>query len=138
MLPFFWKERLLLMVIDKNWQFCFSESMKYSQKTKPRQAMGWLLQSKPFLAHFHFQKRNKRSEYIFGFLMFLDIFLPDPSVSGVRSMGPGLCTSVQHLFENLTDVTLADDDSNLIPTDDVDMAILGNMVMQVAPCGGQH
>ena len=53
-------------------------------------------------------------------------FLPDPGVSGVRSMGPGLCTSVQHLFENLTDVTLADDDTNSIPTDNANRAIQGN------------
>ena len=46
--------------------------------------------------------------------------------------------SLQEVFADLTDVTLADEDSNLIPTDDVNMAILGNMAMQVAPCGGQH
>ena len=34
--------------------------------------------------------------------------------------------------------TLADDDSNSIPTDDVNKAILGNVAMQVAPSGGQH
>ena len=45
---------------------------------------------------------------------------------------------LQDHFADLTDVTLADEDSNLIPTDDVNMAILGNMAMQVAPCGGQH
>ena len=38
----------------------------------------------------------------------------------------------------LTDVTLADDDSNSIPTDDINKAILGNVAMQVAPSGGQH
>jgi len=30
-------------------------------------------------------------------------------------------------------VTLADEDTNSIPTDDVNRAILGNMAMQVAP-----
>ena len=42
------------------------------------------------------------------------------------------------LCADLTDVTLADDDSNSIPTDDVNKAILGNVAMQVAPSGGQH
>ena len=62
------------------------------------------------------------------------MFLLDPGVPGVRSMGPDLCPSVTHLI----DVTLADEDSNSIPTDDVNRAILGNMTMQVAPSGGQH
>ena len=45
--------------------------------------------------------------------------------------------SVTHrLFADLTDVTLADEDSNLIPTDDVNRAILGNVAMQVAPSDG--
>ena len=42
------------------------------------------------------------------------------------------------LFADLTDVTLADDDSNSIPTDDVNKAILGNVAIQVAPSGGQQ
>ena len=42
------------------------------------------------------------------------------------------------LFADLTDVTLADEDSNSIPTDDVNRAILGNVAMQVAPPGGQN
>ena len=46
--------------------------------------------------------------------------------------------SVTRLFADLTDVTLADEDSNLIPTDDVNTAILGNVAMQVAPSDGQH
>ena len=41
-------------------------------------------------------------------------------------------------FADLTDVTLADDDSNSILTDDVNKAILGNVAMQEAPSGGQH
>ena len=51
--------------------------------------------------------------------------------------GSGPMSVSRRLFADLTDVTLADEDSNLIPTDDVNMAILGNMAMQVAPCGGQ-
>ena len=41
-------------------------------------------------------------------------------------------------FADLTDVTLADEDSNSIPTDDVNRAILGNVAMQEAPPGGQN
>ena len=42
------------------------------------------------------------------------------------------------LFADFTDVTLADEDSKSIPTDDVDKAILGIVAMQVVPSGGQH
>ena len=45
--------------------------------------------------------------------------------------------SVQDYFEDLTDVTLADEDSNLIPTDDVNRAILGNVATQVMPHGAK-
>ena len=45
--------------------------------------------------------------------------------------------SVQDYIADLT-VTLADEDSNSIPTDDVNRAILGNVAMQVAPPGGQN
>ena len=38
----------------------------------------------------------------------------------------------------LNNVTLADEDSNSIPTDDVNRAFLGNVAMQVAPSDGQH
>ena len=67
-------------------------------------------------------------------------FLSDPGVPGVRSMGPDVTHSLTHYktSADLTDVTLADDDSNSIPTDDVNKAILGNVAMQVAPSGGQH
>ena len=45
-------------------------------------------------------------------------FLSDPGVSGVRSMGPDVSNSVSTRgFVDLTDVTLADEDSNSIPTD---------------------
>ena len=47
------------------------------------------------------------------------------------SVSPRLCA-------DLTDVTLADEDSNSTPADDVNRAILGNVAMQVAPSGGQH
>ena len=64
-------------------------------------------------------------------------FLSDPGVPGVRSMGPDV-RHWQDYFEDLTDVTLADEDSNSIPTDDVNRTILSNLAMQVAPSGGQH
>ena len=62
-------------------------------------------------------------------------FLSDPGVPGVRSMGYDVST---RLCADLTDVTLADEDSNSIPTDDVNRAFLGNMAMQEAPPGGQN
>ena len=60
----------------------------------------------------------------------VDIFLSDPGVPGVRSMGPDVSHSLTHrLCADLTDATLADDDSNSIPTDDVNKAILGNVAI---------
>ena len=50
---------------------------------------------------------------------------------------PYLPTYLQDYLQTI-DVTLADEDSNLIPTDDVHRAILGNVAMQVAPSGAQH
>ena len=47
-------------------------------------------------------------------------FLSDPGVPGVRSMGPDVTQSVHTRgFADLTDVTLADEDSNSTPADDV-------------------
>ena len=62
-------------------------------------------------------------------------FLSDPGVPGVRSMGPDICP---RLFADLIGVTLADEDSNSIPTDDVNRAFLGNVAMQVGPSDGKH
>ena len=54
-------------------------------------------------------------------------------------MGPDVSNSVSTRgFVDLTDVTLADEDSNSIPTDDANKAVLGNVAMQVAPSGGQQ
>ena len=53
-------------------------------------------------------------------------------------MGPDVSHSVQDYFAGLTDVTLADEDSNSTPADYVNRAILGNVAMQVAPPGGQY
>ena len=49
-------------------------------------------------------------------------------------MGIGLCLRG---FTDLTDVTLADEDTNSILTADANRAMPGNMAMQVAPPGGQ-
>ena len=40
-------------------------------------------------------------------------------------------------FADLTDVTLADEDTNSILTDNANRAFQGNVAMQVAPSGGQ-
>ena len=54
-------------------------------------------------------------------------------------MGPDVSKSLHPRgFADLTDVTLADEDSNSTPADYVNRAILGNVVMQVAPPGGQN
>ena len=42
-----------------------------------------------------------------------------------------VCPSVRHLWLDLTDVTLADEDTNSILTDNVNRAIEGNVAMQV-------
>ena len=54
-------------------------------------------------------------------------------------MGHDLSNSIHPRgFADLTDVTLADEDSNSTPADYVNRAILGNVAMQVAPSGGQN
>ena len=75
--------------------------------------------------------------------------LSDPGVPGVRSMGPDLSKSIHpRLFADLTDMTLADEDTNSILTDNANRAIQGNIAsdstwwenlqpMQVVPSGGQ-
>ena len=68
------------------------------------------------------------------------VFLSDPGKPGVRSLGPDVlqCTdSVSHLCEDFTDVTLADEDTNPILTDNANRAIQGNVAMQVTQSGGQ-
>ena len=53
-------------------------------------------------------------------------------------MGLVLSHSVSETpFANLTDVTLADEDTNSILTDNANRAIQGNMARQVTPPGGQ-
>ena len=50
-------------------------------------------------------------------------------------MGPGVCSSLTNTsFADLTDVTLADEDTNsILITNSADRAIQGNVAMQVAP-----
>ena len=49
-----------------------------------------------------FGKNGENLRYFFFEIMcFLLLFLPGPGVSGVRSMGPGVCLSLQELFETL-------------------------------------
>ena len=57
-------------------------------------------------------------------------------VSLVRSMGPSISNKFWHVCADLTDVTRADEDYNSIPTDDVNMAIIGNVATQVTAPGG--
>ena len=51
-------------------------------------------------------------------------------------MGPVVSQSPRR-FADLTDVTLADKDTNLIRTDNVNMTIQGNVALQVTQSGGQ-
>ena len=50
-------------------------------------------------------------------------------------MGPDVCQSM--MFLKLTDVTLADEDSKSILTDNANRAIQGNEAMQVPQPGGK-
>ena len=63
-----------------------------------------------------------------------DYFQRTPGIPGVRSLSlneaPRPCV-------DLTDLTLADEDTNSILTDDVKRRIQGNVAMQVTPPGGQ-
>ena len=52
-------------------------------------------------------------------------------------MGPSLCHSLTDVWLTLTDVSLVDEDANLILADDTNRAIPGNLKMQVAPPGDQ-
>ena len=65
-------------------------------------------------------------------------FLSDPGKPGVRSLGPDVRHSLTKTpFVDLTDVTLADEDTNSILTDNVNRAIQGNVESQITQSGGQ-
>ena len=80
-----------------------------------------------------------------GFWDFLEIwnfstwlFFFRPRYTWGRSMGPVLSNWVRGLFADLTDVTLADEDTNSILTDYANRAILqGNVAIQVTQPGGK-
>ena len=60
-------------------------------------------------------------------------------MSLVRSLWPDVRLSLSPTpCVDLTDVTLADEDTNSILTDNANGAIQGNVAMQVAPPGGQN
>ena len=52
-------------------------------------------------------------------------------------MGPSVSNSLTIPFADLTDVTLADEDTNSILTNNAKRSIQGNVELQVAPPGGQ-
>ena len=57
-------------------------------------------------------------------------FLSDPGIPGVRSMGPSV-SKLREVWLDLTDVTLADEDTKSKLTDNAKRAIQGNEAMQV-------
>ena len=57
------------------------------------------------------------------------MFLSDPGIPGVQSMGPSVSNSLT--LVDLTDVTLVDEDTDSILADDANRAIQGNLEMQV-------
>ena len=60
----------------------------------------------------------------------LSSFLSDPGKPGVRTLGPDVRQSLRPTpFWDLTDVTLADEDTNSILTDNANRAIQGNVAM---------
>ena len=61
------------------------------------------------------------------------VFLPDPGKPGVLSMGPDVSPRP---CVDLTDVTLANEDTKSILTDNVNRAIQGNVAMQEVRPGG--
>ena len=70
----------------------------------------------------------KHSNYVKFSTFNWDSFLSDPGIIGVRYMGLSVSNRP---FADLTDVTLADENTNLILTDNVNRAIQGNEAMQV-------
>ena len=64
--------------------------------------------------------------------------LLDPGVSGVQSMGSLLSHwQTERPFADLTDVTLADEDTNPILTDNANRTFQGNLATRVTQPGGQ-
>ena len=57
-------------------------------------------------------------------------FLWHPGIPGVPSMGPDLTFGLTNVVQTFTDVTLADEDTISIPTDNAKWAIQENVAMQ--------
>ena len=79
--------------------------------------------NKLLLSHHH---RHFKSILSANMDVFSTVFLSDPGIPGVRSMGPSLSN---WCFVDLTDVTLVDEDTNSILADDTNRAIPGNLEM---------
>ena len=62
--------------------------------------------------------------------------LSGPGIPGLQSIGLFISLTPRP-FADLTDVTLADEDSNSIPTDTANKAIQGYVAMQVTQPGDQ-
>ena len=89
-----------------------------------------------------FTSEKVRNHFIFHLIIFRSISsLSDPGKPGVLSLGPDVRPSVRHRgFWNFTELTLADEDTNSILTDNASRAIQGNVAMQgtqVVPSGDQ-
>ena len=86
----------------------------------------------PLLSISHESSRNTENILLYNFVF---IFI------GPRSPGPIYVSGCHKLtktpFRNLTDVTLADEDTGSILTDNTNRAIQGNVAMQVSQPGGQ-
>ena len=70
----------------------------------------------------HLKTFERKQSYFFGGGTFAH-FLSDPGKPGVRSLGPDVRPSLRDLCVDLTDVTLADEDTNSILTDNANRAI---------------
>ena len=68
--------------------------------------------------------------------VFVYVFLSDPGIPGPIYGSKPLKLS-ERPFWNLTDVTLADEDTNSILTDNANSAIQGNVAMQIIQSGCQ-
>ena len=65
-------------------------------------------------------------------------FLSDPGVPGVRSIVLSLSNKLtERGFADLTDVTLVDEDTNSIPTNNTNRTIQDNVAMPVTNPGDQ-
>ena len=65
------------------------------------------------------------------------LFLSDPGKPGVRSLGPEVTDSLRDVWLDLTDVTLADEDTKSKLTDNAKRAIQGNEGIQAMQSGDQ-